>query len=204
MADNRGRPRSFLPEQALEKALDPFWRAGYLGASYADICAATGLTKPSLYAAFGNKEALFLATLELFVQRFVRPGIEILNNEPDPREAIHKLLVATAEALTREGTPPGCMIVTNGALSSAQDVPVAIVDALQVAAKMTPNAVADRLAAVPVEQFPPGTDARALTAYYDMVITGLSGLAKRGAPYQELIRAIDTAMLIWKSNPAAG
>lgn len=198
MSDNRGRPRTFEPEQALEKALGPFWRAGYLGASYTDICAATGLTKPSLYAAFGNKEALFLATLELFVQRFVRPGIEILDNEPDPREAIHKLLVATADALTAKDTPPGCMIVTNGALALAQDVPVAVVDALRVAAKMTPNAIADRLAAVPAGQLPPGTDARALTAYYDMMITGLSGLAKRGATKQDLIRAIGTAMLIWK------
>ena len=203
MSDNRGRPRTFVPEQALEKALGPFWNAGYLGSSYTDICAATGLTKASLYAAFGNKEEMFLAVLDLYSRRFVRPGIEMFEKEPDPREAIYQLLVATADALTAKGTPPGCMIVVNGSCASEPDVPIAIIDALRAAAMETPNAIAERLATVPVEQLPPGTDARALTAYFDMMITGLSGLAKRGASKQELIRAIDTGMLIWERNDAA-
>lgn len=202
MSDNRGRPRTFQLDQALEKALDPFWRAGYFAASYPDICAATGLTKPSLYAAFGNKENLFLAVLDFYSRRFVQPGIEILEAESDPREAIFQLLVATADALTAEGTPPGCMIVTNGSCASAPNVPIAIVDALRAAAKQTPNAIAGRLAEIPVEQLPQGTDASALAAYFDMMITGLSGLAKRGATRQDLILAIDTAMLIWKKNDA--
>jgi len=200
MSDKRGRPRTFQLDHALEKALGPFWHAGYLATSYSDICAATGLTKPSLYAAFGNKEELFLAALELFSERFVRPGIAILENEPDPREAIYQLLLATAEALTAEGTPPGCMIVTNGSLASAHNVPKAVVEGLRTAAQETPNAIADRLAVVPVDQLPPGTDAGGLTAYFDMMITGLSGLAKRGATRQDLILAIDTAMLFWKKN----
>ena len=148
MVDKRGRPRSFDREQALEKALGPFWYAGYLAASYSDICAATGLTKPSLYAAFGNKEELFLAALEFYMQLYVRPGIEILKNEPVPHEAIHKLLIATALGLTAEHTPPGCLIATNSACAAAPNVPIAVVDALRAAANETPNAIADRLANV--------------------------------------------------------
>lgn len=203
MSDKRGRPRTFQLDHALEKALGPFWHAGYLATSYSDICAATGLTKPSLYAAFGNKEELFLAALELFSERFVRPGIAILNDEPDPREAIYKLLLATADALTAEDTPPGCMIVTNGSLASAHNVPKAVVEGLRTAAQETPNAIAARLAVVPVDQLPSGTDARILTTYFDTLITGISGLAKRGAARQDLVSAIDTAMMFWARSAAA-
>ncbi len=60
-----GRPRAFDMEKALQKALEVFWRKGYEGASLPDLCEAMGINKPSLYAAFGNKEQLFLKAIEL-------------------------------------------------------------------------------------------------------------------------------------------
>ena len=62
----RGRPREFDIEQALAAALSVFWTKGYEGASMADLTDAMGITKPSLYAAFGNKEALFTKALDLY------------------------------------------------------------------------------------------------------------------------------------------
>ena len=58
-----GRHREFQLEEALDAALRMFWRKGYEGTSYADLTEATGLERPSLYAAFGNKEALFRRAL---------------------------------------------------------------------------------------------------------------------------------------------
>jgi len=115
MTGNRGRPRSFDSEKTLEQTLGLFWHRGYLGTSYTDLCAETGLTKPSLYAAYGNKEKTFLTALDLYVSRYVQPGIDSLDREANAREAIRLLLVATVEGLTAEGTPPGCMIATNAA-----------------------------------------------------------------------------------------
>jgi len=201
MADSRGRPRSFDSEKALEQALGLFWHRGYLGTSYSDLCAETGLSKPSLYAAYGNKEETFLTALDLYVSRYVLPGIDILESEPNPPEAVRKLLVATVEGLTAKGTPQGCMIATNAACAAAPGVPPAIAIALKAAAKKTPNALATRLTRVQAaRQLPPDTNISALTAFYDTLIAGLSGLAKQGTPRKALMQAVDTAMLIWPSN----
>ncbi len=62
----KGRPREFCVDAALAKALGVFWAKGYDGASMADLTEAMGITKPSLYAAFGNKEALFHKALDLY------------------------------------------------------------------------------------------------------------------------------------------
>ena len=63
---SRGRPREFDPAQALAAALQVFWRRGYEGASISDLTEAMGITRPSLYACFGNKEALFRQALDLY------------------------------------------------------------------------------------------------------------------------------------------
>lgn len=62
----RGRPRAYDPEAALDSALDVFWRAGYASASIDDICEAAGMNRPSVYAAFGDKRALFRAAIERY------------------------------------------------------------------------------------------------------------------------------------------
>jgi len=200
MADNRGRPRSFDSEKTLEQALGLFWQQGYLGTSYSDLCAKTGLSKPSLYAAYGNKERTFLTTLNLYVSRYVQPGIDSLDREANAREAIRLLLVATVEGLTAEGTPPGCMIATNAACIGAPGIPQAVADAIKEAARKTPDAIAIRLTKAQADrQLPPGTSAEALTVFYGTLISGLSGLAKQGTSQSELTQALDMAMLVWPS-----
>ena len=61
-----GRPRAFDIDQALDRALDVFWRKGYEGATLCDLTAAMGINPPSLYAAFGNKEGLFRKALDRY------------------------------------------------------------------------------------------------------------------------------------------
>ncbi|WP_168206349.1 TetR/AcrR family transcriptional regulator [Labrenzia sp. PHM005] len=199
-SDKRGRPRSFDPDKILDKALILFRQNGYLGTSYSDLYAATGLTKPSLYAAFGNKEDTFLAALDRYIATSIRPGEDILANEKDPREAVQKLLVAIVQGLTAKGTPPGCMIAANAACADAADVPDAIRTALSSAGKITPNAIRARLKSARTEQLPPYLNADQLADYFDMVVAGLSALAKQGAPASQLLSAVETAMSFWVSS----
>lgn len=201
MADGRGRPRSFDIEHVLEKSLDLFWQGGYLGTSYSDICKATSLGKPSLYAALGNKESTFLAVLNLYVSRSVQPGIELLEREANVKDAVHKLLLATVDGLTAKATPPGCFIATNISCSATPLVPQTVTEALQTAAAKTRLAIAARLErGLDDGQLPPRADVGALTCFFDTLIAGLSSLAKKGTPRPDLIKAVEIAMLTWPSR----
>lgn len=197
----RGRPISFDKNDTLETALHLFWKAGYLGTSYTDLCAATGLTKPSLYGAYGNKETTFLAALHLYVERFIRPGVDMLAQEAVPREAISKLLLATVEGLTADGTPPGCMIAANIACLGSPDIPVSVADALGDALKKTPTAILQCLSRAAPKELPPHSSPPSLALYFEAVISGLSGLARQGSARQELVDIVEIAMSIWPVNP---
>ena len=90
------RPREFDEEEVLDRALDVFWRRGYGATSVEDLTAATGLGRGSLYAAFGDKETLFLTCL----RRYHLRGQEVVSQalqQPDPRQAITKLFVEPAQ-----------------------------------------------------------------------------------------------------------
>src|SRR5680860_1641617 len=92
-----GRPRTVNKDQALDQALDVFWRKGYEGASICDLTAAMGINPPSLYAAFGNKEALFRQALDRYAETkgaFVRAALEA----PKARDGVAALLRGTARS----------------------------------------------------------------------------------------------------------
>ena len=105
-----GRPRAFDMDQALDRALDVFWRKGYEGASICDLTAAMGINPPSLYAAFGNKEGLFRQALDRYAAMhdvFMQEALAL----PKARDCIAALLRRTAEALTEKSSPAGCLLV---------------------------------------------------------------------------------------------
>src|SRR5262245_44852443 len=111
----KGRPREFDADEALCKALRVFREKGYEGASLLDLTRAMGINRPSLYAAFGNKEALFRKAVDRYVDEHGAALREALA-EPTARRAVERLLRATADALTVPRTPRGCLLV-QGALS---------------------------------------------------------------------------------------
>jgi len=86
------RPRSFDPDEALDLARDVFWRKGFQGTSLDDITAATGLAKPSLYAAFGDKNALFLQFSTAITNALSANAERVLKEGPSARDAIERWL----------------------------------------------------------------------------------------------------------------
>src|SRR2546421_127594 len=106
----KGRPREFDVDEALAAALRVFWTKGYEGASLTDLTEAMGITKPSLYAAFGNKESLFRKALDLYEREKLAYVAEALN-APTSREVAARLLRGALEMQTSEGEPKGCMRV---------------------------------------------------------------------------------------------
>jgi AcrR family transcriptional regulator len=106
----RGRPRTFDRTAALRQAMELFWAKGYEGTSIADLTAAMGISSPSLYAAFGSKEALFLEATEYYTRN---EGTEIwsaLDEAPTACQAIENFLRQTAKAYSQDDRPQGCLI----------------------------------------------------------------------------------------------
>jgi AcrR family transcriptional regulator len=109
------RPRSFNPDEALDLARDVFWRKGFQGTSLDDITAATGLAKPSLYAAFGDKNALFLKVLDRYHQRIVANAERSLNEGASAREAIERWLTSFVPFCSGAKGTRGCLSVNTTA-----------------------------------------------------------------------------------------
>ena len=114
----KGRPRTFDVDQALDCALKVFWRKGYEGTSLHDLTEAMGINRPSLYAAFGNKEELFRKALDRYAAGPAAHMREALE-EPTARAVVERLLRKTADVLTDPCHPPGCLAV-QGALSCGE------------------------------------------------------------------------------------
>src|SRR3984957_582769 len=120
-----GRPRGFDRDAALEAAMFLFWRKGFTATSMNDLCEAMGVRSPSLYAAFGSKEALYLEAVEHYVQTQGPPLWDKLAEGATARASIENLLVAGTESLPKSrATPAGCMAML-GAVSDDWPAPVA-------------------------------------------------------------------------------
>ncbi len=109
------RPRSFNPDEALDLARDVFWRKGFQGTSLDDITAATGLAKPSLYAAFGDKNALFLKVLDRYHERIIANAERVLNDGPSARDAIERWLTGFVPFCSGVRGSRGCLSINTAA-----------------------------------------------------------------------------------------
>ena len=109
------RPRSFDSHQALDLARDVFWRKGFQSTSLDDITAATGLAKPSLYAAFGDKNALFLKILDRYQASIVANAERILSEGPSARDAIERWLTGFVPFCSGVRGSRGCLSVNTAA-----------------------------------------------------------------------------------------
>jgi AcrR family transcriptional regulator len=194
-AKPRGRPPAFCHEQALERALHVFWRRGYEGASMAELTEALGMNKPSIYAAFGNKEELFRKALAHYQQGAVAYVGEALQ-APTARQAVETLLRKSAELLTNPANQRGCMMV-QGALSCGESA-TAVQQELIGRRRGFEEALVRRFEqAKAAHELPADTDCRALAKYIATVHQGMSVQATSGATREELDRMIDLVLKSW-------
>jgi AcrR family transcriptional regulator len=179
-------------DQALDCALQVFWRKGYEGASLSDLTGAMGINRPSLYAAFGDKEALFRKVLDRYAEGLASYVREALS-QPTARGAIEKLLRGSADLLSNPRNPPGCLNV-QGALvcgNAAEGVRREL--ALRRAAGEA--AIRHRLRRARAEgDLPPNANPADLARYVTTVLHGMSVQAAGGATRAELQRVTQTAL----------
>lgn len=197
-----GRPRAFDREQALNTAMDLFWRHGFEGTSTAQLTAAIGIAPPSLYAAFGSKEALFREALALYGQHYGGFLSQPMSGTGSARAAVEQMLQAAARQFADAHHPLGCMVAA-GELqaSAAQCTLVAEVAARRHAAQVVIRARLDR--ARQDGELPADSDTATLAAYFAMVIQGLAVQARDGAKPALLRRLAELAMQAWPQSPSA-
>ena len=190
-----GRPREFDADKALELALHVFWSKGYEGASINDLTETMGITKPSLYAAFGNKEELFRKALDRYV---AGPGayIQVALAMPDARSVVEHLLYGAADALSDPKNPPGCLAV-QGALSCGEAAET-IKQELATRRAQGETDLRERFErAIAEGDLPSTSDASDLARYIATVSQGMAVQAAGGATRDQLRKIVSIVLLSW-------
>jgi AcrR family transcriptional regulator len=196
-----GRPREFNVDEALDLALQVFWRKGYEGASMADLTETMGITKPSLYSAFGNKEELFRKALDRYVDG---PGgyVQAALAKPTVRGVVEHLLYESADAVTDPNHPPGCLAV-QGALSCG-DAAESIKQELMARRANGEQDLRKRFErAIAEGDLPAGSDASDLARYISAILQGMAVQAAGGTSRAQLRKIAEMALRTWPPTSAA-
>lgn len=200
-----GRPRSFDRDIALKRVMELFWERGYEAVSLADIAAELGLTKPSIYAAYGSKDALFREAIELYTQTEGGATRRALAEQPTARAAVEAMLRNNARSYTTPGKPRGCMVVLAASVGSSENAEVrAFLSSIR---KQSRDQLVKRVQrGIREGDVAKGADAQRIATFYYTLLTGLAVQARDGVSVQVMNAAIDDAMAMWDvvAAPARG
>ena len=196
----RGRPRQFDVETALTAALRIFWLRGYEGASITELTTAMGIAKPSLYAAFGNKEQLFKRSVELY-EREKTGYVDQALAEPTFDRMAKRLLLGAINVCADGSGLRGCLRVTSSAPCgiAVSAIREWVIDRQE----SWRRALARRLDVYRGQGgLPDQTDTQSLARYLSAVSEGLSIQAAAGVSEKDLRTVIEVALSHWRPHGA--
>ena len=190
-----GRARTFDADEALDRAMTVFWSKGYEGTSLSELTEVMGISRPSLYAAYGNKQELFRKALERYGEgpsSYERAALA----QPTARAVAEGLLRGAADVQTDPDTPAGCLAVLGTTYCAEDSSPVGkIVIAFRLAGHA---AIRERFERARAEgDLPANADPKDLTHYIGTVVCGMAVLAASGATRKELESVIELTMRGW-------
>jgi AcrR family transcriptional regulator len=197
----RGRPREFDRDKALTEAMMLFWRKGFHSTSLRDLGDALGIRMPSLYAAFGSKEALYVEAVDQYMELTRTLLWTHLTGDLPAREAIRELLLATAREVTNcEIHPVGCMV---SFVTIDEDMPANVVATIRNARNDWQTIIRERLeTAIADGELAASADPDSLSRFYVGIVQSIGLQAHDGAPYALLEKMVDIAMAAWPAPPA--
>jgi AcrR family transcriptional regulator len=189
-----GRPREFDIDKAIERAMILFWRKGYEGTSLTDLTRSLGITRPSLYAAFGDKQGLFRKVLNRYVEGPSRYVTDALN-APTAREVAEQLFRGAIE-LNTNPRHPGCLMVRDAQACGAATETVKG----ELAARLLDgeHAIADRFRQAKKDgDLPADCNPADLARYVRSIVYGMAVQAAAGATRSELRNVAELALRTW-------
>ena len=182
----RGRPRQYDPERALAKAAEAFWKHGYAATSLDDLVAATGMNRPSLYAAFGDKRDLYLKTLTRYQQQSRAIGAQITADDPPLRVFLKRFYEAALAIYLESGDEArGCYSISTAPAQAVTDAGVR--DFLAASISGTDAFVAKQIVKARERgEVPSDADPQALAQLATAALHTLAVRARVGVPRKQL------------------
>src|SRR6201999_3894110 len=189
-AKGRGRPRSFDETGALEKATQVFWSKGYDGVTIDDLVAGMGVGRPSLYAIFGDKRAIFMRALKIYADRKGAGAKKALLSPQRLRDSITSFLRFAVESATEKGSARGCLLVCVAPLVDDAEVKQFLQKAAAGGAALVEGRFRDGITAGEIpSDFPVAVRAVQVTDF----ARGLTMRAQMGTPRKTLLRDAEEA-----------
>ena len=190
-----GRPRSFDRDNALRAVLLLFWKHGFDGTSYTELTAATGMSKPTIYAAFGDKIELFRKAMVLYAEQSLEVYQRALA-QPTAREAVEACL-RLARGLHAQADEPQVCFLVQGALTGSADTQE-LRDEVSSLQRQATQLLQKRLEQGKRKgEFTSTANTRVMAEYFTSVVTGLSVQAATGASRRDLSQVVEMAMASW-------
>jgi len=191
--------RQFDRTKALDTAMLLFWRHGYEATSMAMLLKAMGLTAPSLYVAFGNKEQLFREAVEHYGRVYGEKVLAPLSSELPARDAIEQTLLRAVETVSCAKNPAGCLL-SFGAINSADHTSETATLLRNVRADVE-RRIRERLErAVKERALPPSTDTARLARFFHAILGGIQLRSLDGASHAELEAIAQDALKNWPTS----
>jgi AcrR family transcriptional regulator len=201
-AKRLGRPLSFDRDKALQAALLQFWQTGYETTSVAELTHAMGITAPSLYTAFGDKESLFLECLEKYANPGPKTTPELIAEAPSARQAAQQLLELSARWFTQQDAPAGCLVASAASSGSINSQRVrAALKSIRDANRRALQKRAER--DIREGHMPKTANAQALASMTMAILQGMSTLARDGVGQKALLDLARTAMSAWPTDKSS-
>jgi AcrR family transcriptional regulator len=188
----RGRPRCFDLEEALDRSLLLFWEKGFKNTSLDEIAEAVGVKKPSLYAAFGDKQMLFRKVLQRYSTKLSEP-VQALDRYADIREAVNAFIELGIAGGCSKGHPRGCLLAS--AFADSALLPPNLAKEIKALVNQADQAVAQRLKkAVRDRQLPPDFDAKGTARFLITLMHGVALRVRAGESRADLQRMKKAAL----------
>jgi AcrR family transcriptional regulator len=193
-----GRPREFDREAALHAAMLVFWQNGFLATSMNDLCEAMGIRSPSLYAAFGSKEDLYIEAVERYnaiADSLIWSHIE---DGPTARDGVRSVLLAAAAVLPGSSeAPSGCMVNLVAGDGCTESIAKTMKSARRGGFKAFRSGIKRAVAS---GELPGTTNVDRLSRFFLGVIQGMAIQARDGATRAELTGTAELAMGAWPAQ----